>query len=255
MNHNLNQNQNEAALEIDVVQLLGVLWHRIWLIILCTIVGAAIAFASTVQFAVPKYKANVSIYVINNGTASGLAAAQSLVATYIEILRSRPALEKIIEEADLNISTGKLRGMISATSKDGTEIFDVSVISTNREETVVIANAIAAVLPDVLSAVVDKSSVKVIELADGSDVQISPNLSQNTIFGGMIGFMLCAALIVLKFLFNPYVKIEEDISKVYNLPLLAVISVANSRGKKGKRYRSYRSYGNYGHSNNNGFDR
>ena len=233
--------------------MLGALWHRVWLIIICTVVGAAIAFASTIQFAVPKYKANVSIYVINNGTASGLAAAQSLVATYIEILKSRPALEKIIEEADLDMSTGKLRGMISATSKDGTEIFDVSVISTNREETVVIANAIASVLPDVLSAVVDKSSVKVIEPADGSDVQISPNLSQNTILGGVVGFLLCAVLIVLKFLFNPYVKTEEDISKVYNLPLLAVIPVVSTRGKKGKRYRSYRTYGNYGH--NNGFDR
>lgn len=244
MNQNLNQNQNEAALEIDVLQVLGAVWHRIWLIILCTIVGAAIAFASTVQFAVPKYKANVSIYVINNGTASGLAAAQSLVATYIEILKSRPALEKIIEEADLDISTGKLRGMINATSKDGTEIFDVAVISEDREETVRIANAIATVLPDVLSAVVDKSSVKVIEPADGSDVQISPNLSRNTALGGLIGLILSAALVVLKFLFDPYVKSEEDISKTYNLPLLAVIPVANSRNKKGKYYRYYsRSYG------------
>ena len=249
MNQNLNQNQNEATLEIDLIQLLGALWHRIWLVILCTIVGAAIAFASTVQFAVPKYKANVSIYVINNGTASGLAAAQSLVATYIEILKSRPALEKIIDEADLDISTSKLRGMIKATSKDGTEIFDVAVISENREETVIIANAIATVLPDVLSAVVDKSSVKVIEPADGSDVQISPNLSKNTVTGALIGLVLSIALVVLKFLFDPYVKSEEDISKTYNLPLLAVIPTVGSRNKRGKYYRSYRAYSGYGRTN------
>lgn len=251
MNQNLNQNQNEAALEVDLLQLLSALWRRIWVVILCAIVGAAIAFASTVQFAVPKYKANISIYVINNGTSSGLAAAQSLVATYIEILKSRPALEKIIEKADLDISASKLQGMIKASSKEGTEIFEVAVISESREETVIIANAIAAVLPDVLSAVVDKSSVKVIEPADGSDVQISPNLSKNTTSGAVIGLVLGAVLVVLKFLFDPYIKSEEDISKVYNLPLLAVIPVAGSRGKKGKYYRSYRTYGSYARKSNN----
>lgn len=246
MNQNLNQNQNDATLEIDLLQLLGALWHRVWLIILCSIVGAAIAFASTVQFAVPKYKADISIYVINNGTSSGLAAAQSLVATYIEILKSRPALEKIIKESELDISINKLQGMIKATSKDGTEIFDVAVISENRGEAVILANAIATVLPDILSAVVDKSSVKVIEPADGSDVQISPNLSKNTTLGALIGFVLSVALVVLKFMFDPYVKSEEDISKAYNLPLLAVIPVANSHSKKTKYYRSYRAYGAYG---------
>ena len=135
MNQNQNLNQNDAALEIDLLQLLAVLWRRVWLIILCAILGAAIAFAATVQFAVPKYQANVSIYVTNNGTASGLAAAQSLVTTYIEILKSRPALEKIIDKADLDISTSQLRSMIKASSKNGTEIFDVAVISENREET------------------------------------------------------------------------------------------------------------------------
>lgn len=250
MNQNFNQNQNEAAVEIDLGQLFGALWRRIWLVILCTIVGAAIAFASTVQFAVPKYKANISIYVINNGTSSGLAAAQSLVSTYIEILKSRPALEKIIEEADLNISTNKLQGMIKASSKDGTEIFDVAVISENREETVTIANAIATVLPEVLSAVVDKSSVKVIEPADGSDVQISPNLSKNTMLGALGGLVLSAAFIILKFLFDPYVKSEEDVSKTYNLPLLAVIPVVGSQGKRNRYYRSYRAYGSYGRGDN-----
>lgn len=245
MNQNFNPNQNEAILEVDLLQMLNAIWRRIWLVILCAILGAGIAFASTVQFAVPKYKANISIYVINNGTSSGLAAAQSLVSTYIEILKSRPALDKIIEKADLDISTSKLHGMIKATSKEGTEIFDVAVISENREETVIIANAIASVLPDVLSAVVDKSSVKVIEPADGSDVQISPNLSKNTMLGGIIGVALGVVIAILKFLFDPFIKSEDDVSKVYNLPLLAVIPVAGSRTKKGKYYRTYHTYNSY----------
>jgi hypothetical protein len=48
---------------------------------------------------------------------------------------------------------------------------------------------------------------------------------------------------------DPYVKSEEDISKAYNLPLLAVIPTVGSRNKKGKYYRSYRAYSGYGRTN------
>ena len=71
------------------------------------------------------------MYVNNSNLSVGstsisltdLNAAQSLVDTYIVILKSRPTLEDVIEKANVSYTYEQLESMISASSVDGTEGF------------------------------------------------------------------------------------------------------------------------------------
>ncbi len=249
MNQNTNQN-NEIGTEIDLVKLFGVIWHRAWLIAICAILGGVIAWFATIQFAVPKYKTDIQMYVYvkqGGANASEIAAAKHLVNTCGIYLKTDDVLERVIEEAGVDISTSTLRSMIEYSAEMETEIFRVTVSGTDGVEIVHLANAITKVLPDAVSKGLNPDiNVRGLGLATGS-YRYSPNIPQNTLLGVLIGIMLSVGIVVLGYIFDPYIKSEEDISHVYGIPLLTVVPYAEAYSKK-----SYRRYGGYYGSKNNG---
>ena len=102
-------NNRENETEIDLLQLAKALWHKAWAIVLVTLITAAMAFAGTKLFITPLYTASAMMYVNNSSISVGstqvnlsdLTAAQSLVETYMVILKTRGTLEEVIKEANL----------------------------------------------------------------------------------------------------------------------------------------------------------
>ena len=90
-------NNRENETEIDLLQLAKALWHKAWAIVLVTLITAAMAFAGTKLFITPLYTASAMMYVNNSSISVGstqvnlsdLTAAQSLVETYMVILKTR----------------------------------------------------------------------------------------------------------------------------------------------------------------------
>ncbi len=244
MNQNQNMEQNDNSMEIDFGKIVSLLLRRAWIIVLCTILAASIAWGVTIQFVTPQYRSQTQMYVSQGINAAEIAAAQALVETCSIYLKSSGVLETVLEEAkdDLEnvVTVGQLRGMIGVSAVNETEIFNVTVTGPNRYDTVVLANAIATVLPGMVSNNLNRDfSVKVIDDANGTDYRCSPNVPQNITVGALIGFLLSALCIVMASLFDPYIKTEEDVSKVYGIPLLAVIPFAGAQGKKGSHYSKY----------------
>ena len=90
--------EDNEIYEIDLIELLGILIHRWWLIFLSGIICAGVVLGSTLAFVTPLYKTSVMLYVNNSSVTLGsaklnlsqgdLAASQSLVETYGVILKS-----------------------------------------------------------------------------------------------------------------------------------------------------------------------
>ena len=91
---------------------------------------------------------------------SDLTAAQSLVETYMVILKTRGTLEEVIKEANLPYDYEQLSGMIEAGAVNSTEVFSISVTSASPEEAEKIANTIAELLPNRIADIVEGSSVR-----------------------------------------------------------------------------------------------
>ena len=118
-----------------------------------------------------------------------LSAAQSLVDTYIVILNSWPVLDEVIQEAEVAYSYDELRSMISAEPVNNTEVFSVTVTSTDPKEAERIANAVADVLPDKIAEVVDGSSVRIVAHALLPSEKVFPNITKSTAIGMLIGIV------------------------------------------------------------------
>lgn len=240
--------KNKENIEIDIRRALFVLWSRIWIVVLVGILTAAIAFSFAFFFVTPTYSSSVKIYVNNiysdkqGISSSEIAAAQNLANTYMVILKSRSVLDKVVKKTNLPYSTEQLSEMITAKSINETEVFEVVVTTADYKQAATIANAIAEVLPDRISEVVDGSSVRVVDYAQENPDRVAPSYQRYTALGAAIGILLSAAVIVLVDALDTTVISEEYLSHAYpQYPLLAVIPGANNP-KNGYYKRNRRGY-------------
>lgn len=227
--------------------------QKSWLVALVAVACAVLVFLGTFFFITPKYEASVKIYVNNSSISLGdtsvsissgdLTTSRNLVDTYIVILETRETLNDVIDYASANLTYGTLKGMISASAVDDTEIFQVTVTSTDPQEAERLANAVAYILPKRITTIIDGTSAKVVESAVVPTNASSPSYVLNTMLGFLIGLVLAVAVVAIRELTDTTIRTEEDITQICNHPVLASIPDMAAAGKGG--YYAYGKYGKY----------
>lgn len=248
-------NENTESREIDLLQMASALVKKWWVIAVATVLAGIIAFGYTRLGITPKYEASVMFYV-NNSSISGklsladLNAAEKSVKSYCTILESRLSLEEVIREGNFNYTYEQLNKMIDSQAVNGTEIFSVTVTSSNPQEACDIANTIASVLPQKVADVMEGAKVKVVDYAVVPQTKSSPSTPKNTVLGMLVGFVLSAGVIILLEMFNDTINSEEWLVTTYGdeIPLLSVVPDVNA--KSDRRYYKYGGY--YGTATKNG---
>lgn len=218
-------------MEIDLMRLFKAMLHRAWAIAIAVIAGALIAFAYAALLITPLYTSKALLYVNNKAinlgatalSLSDISASKSLVDTYTVILKSRTTLNTVIEKAKLEYNYDQLYNMIETSSVNGTEIFQIVVTSPDPKEAEVIANMVAAVLPEKISDIVDGSSVKIVDYAVVPSRKSSPSVTKYTVIGAVLGFIAAAGVIVVMELMDNLVKGEDYLIQTYKLPVLAAV--------------------------------
>ena len=161
---------------------------------------------------------------------------------YSKTSRLNRAICEIIDEADIDRSTGELRGMITAAPVNDTEIFEVVVTSTDPDEAERIANAITKILPKRISEVVDGSSVRIVDYAVKPSARSGPSYTKNTVIGMLAGIVLSGLIIVIREMYDVFIREEEYLSDTYGIPVLAAIPDTSERSSGGYRYGKYSKY-------------
>lgn len=242
--------QKDDYIEIDLISLLKAMWHRAWAIVLSMLLFGAALFSYAYFLIVPTYQAKALMYVNNSSISVGstsvslsdLSASQTLVDTYIVILKTRLTLNEVIDRAELSYDYDDLCDMIDAKAVDSTEVFEITVTSEDPVEAEKIANTIAKVLPEKISEVMDGSSARIVDYAVVPTEKFAPSITKYTVIGLLLGLFISCGIITLRQLLDEQIRDEDQLTKTYGLPVLAVVpDLAASSKRKG-------AYGNYGYS-------
>jgi Chain length determinant protein len=109
----------EARTRVDLTDLLRIVRER-WLIVSVGLVAGLLAAWVVTVGTAPTYESPTTLLINGQGTASdsGDAGAQNslsqdLVATYAELVRTRPVAEAVVARLHLPISPAELRGTIA----------------------------------------------------------------------------------------------------------------------------------------------
>ena len=222
--------KEQDRIEIDVVQMLKVLWKRKLIIALAAIISGGIAFGYSSFVIKPEFTSTTRIYVVNRNqgdkpglTNQDLQAGSYLVKDYREIILSQDVLEKVVADQKLNIDAKTLARKVLVTVPVDTRIVSISVRDSLPEEASRIANALREVASQKIIAVTRVSDVTTLEEARPALSPSSPNIRRNTILGFGVGAGLVIIVVLLIELLDDRVKRPEDIEEVMHLSLLGVI--------------------------------
>ncbi|MBQ2444919.1 MAG: polysaccharide biosynthesis tyrosine autokinase [Oscillospiraceae bacterium] len=238
--------ESNGVLELDLKRIGDRLLHRLWLIVLVSVLGAALAFSFTYYFITPLYQSSAMFYVNNSALSLGdtsldittgdINASKSLVDSYIVILKARTTLNDIIDYTGLPLTAGQLSSMITAASVNSTEIFEIVVTNPDPYVAEQIADAIVHLLPNRIADILQGSSARVVDTAVLATRPSSPNFTKNTVAGFVVAMLIMIAIIVLKELFDTVIRTEETVKQITRYPILTSVPNMLSSTMGGKYY-------------------
>lgn len=227
MNQNIRDNQDDV-IEIDLVELLGVVLHNLWLIIMVGIITAAATFLVNFFLITPKYESVTKIYVISKAnsdamTYSDLQAGMILTKDYKELVKSRPVLEEVIAETGINTEIKSLEGQITVEVPTDTRIVSIKVQDKDPYQARIIADSVRIAAAKHIQAVMDTEAVNVVEEANLPIEKSSPHKLKNTIIGYWVGIFLAMAIVIAIYIMDDTIKTPDDVEKYLGVSILGTI--------------------------------
>lgn len=235
--------ENDDEIEIDLRELFLALKKKIAWILLTAVVFAGAAGLITKFAMTPVYSSSAQLYVMSKGGISqltDLTMGTQLTQDYMVIVKTRPVLEQVIEDLQLDMDYKELGNKITVENPSDTRIMQITVTDKDPEVAKDITQDLAEVTADTVAKKMDVKSPTIIEKAYKAETPDSPSLKKNVVIGALLGFILMAAAIVIQYLMNDTILKEEDIEKYLGINTLAqlpLVKGAKKRTKKVKRVR------------------
>lgn len=229
----LNQEENE----IDVLELLFVLLRKWWILLSALVVGAIISGLITILAITPMYDSTSKLYILTSSTSlTSLADIQigtSLTKDYVQLVQSRPVVEKVIENLKLDWTYDEMLKSISVTNAQDTRILVITAQNPDPELAKDIANQFAEVSRSSISTIMKTDEPSIVEYGIVAEKPVSPSKRKNIAIGGAVGFLLAAVVIVVLHLLDDKIKTAEDVEKYLDLTVLAAVPLRKEeKGKK-----------------------
>ena len=247
------KDRRNEEMEIDLLELFGHFMDKIWWIILGFLAGALIAGLITHFVITPKYTATAKMYMVSSSSQSvvdltDLNIGQSISGDYVELLKTRPIVEGVIQEQDLDYSYNQLVNMLSLSVVNNTRIIKIDATSTDPKEAMNIANAIAEKGVSELPKLMETPAPHIAEYAIVPVNKSSPSLTKNTMIGALLGLLIMLALFTVQFLMDDTFKTAEEIEREFGVMPLTVIPEGkiegmNDSAEKSRKRRRSRYFG------------
>ncbi|GGG28030.1 chromosome partitioning protein [Rhodococcoides trifolii] len=209
-----------------------------WIVILVTVVVAAVASLVFSLVSTPVYEASTRLYVSTSGSSSssvqeeyqGGLASQQKVASYTQLLTGESIARRTIDSLGLSMSASALAAKVKATSSPDTVLIDVSVDDENPGTARDLANGIGDTFVDFVSELETPpgggaalAKVTVVEPAQTPSTPISPKTKRNLALGVAVGLLLGIALAVLRDRLDNTVKDRKGLQDLSGSPVVGVV--------------------------------
>ena len=241
--------EEETALTMS--DLFGLLWHKLWIIILAAAIVGGAVFAYNYTTYTERYTSTAQIYVLNTEVMDGASASTTayyfqLSLTILddckELLLSDTVMVRAADQLGLDVAPSVLRSMIKIQGEEESRILKLSATTGNPELSCDIANAVSEQGAKRIAEVMNVDQIKVYE--QGTISRIPSNdvgWQMPALFGiaaGVIVYLICLAVMLLDDKVN-----DADDAEIY-LGLTLLGNIPHASGEMSKK-RSRRYYGKY----------
>ena len=235
----MNQEIQDDEVTIDLMELFSALWAKKTIIILSAVFMALVAFVGTKMFVTPKYTSVTKLFVMTknddtsaSATYTDLQTGSMLTKDYMELVKSRPVLEKTISKLKLDVEPEELAEMITTETPTDTRIMSISVTDDDPKEAKQIADTLRKAVSVQITEIMNADSVNTVEEGNLPTSPSSPNLKKNMMLGALLGALIVCAIVVLRMLTDTTLKTVDDIDRYLHLPVLAAVPYYREMDRK-----------------------
>ena len=214
-------------IDIDLKKIFLMMRKKVVYILLFTLLGGIVAGCFTEFFIDQKYTAKISLYVYSDmnqlSTQSSISyndytASTALVKSYLAVLESDAVLDKVAEKVGLTDGS-TIKNSITTSQDEDTNVFYVSVTTTNPKTSQSIANAVAEVAPGEIARIIKAGGANVIDYAKEPKTPSSPNI----FLGLLIAFAVSFVYFFVREAFNATITSVKDLEREFQIPVLGTI--------------------------------
>ena len=239
--------------EIDLKELISVFWKKKFLIIIVVILFSILGLAyskfsysesftaATTLILTPELSQDAEAYadyyhITNDGEiievektyhetnrlTSELNINTKLLTSSSAIAKSKTVANTVINNLKLDMDASALLSNITVTPTADTQTLEISVVNSNSETTLNIANEFAKVFIEKATEIYGRENFHVLDEATVA-VSSSANHLKNIIIFAFIGAVLICGYVLVIFMFDTSVKKSEDIENQLGIKTLGNI--------------------------------
>jgi len=232
-------NNQEETVEIDLLEILYLLGRRIWSILAAGGIVGLVAGLVTHYGIEEKYSSTSKLYILSTSTSiTSLADIQvgtSLTKDYIELVQSRPVVEEVIQNLNLNRTYEEVLKQMTFSNPNDTRILVMTAEDPDPVLAKDIVDEFAKVARTNISTIMKTEEPSVVELGYITNKPVSPNLLKNVIIGVLLGIFIMSAIVVVLYMVDDSVKSSDDIEKYLGLNTLTSIPLLEDEGDTQKK--------------------
>ena len=243
--------KNKEEVTLTVSELLGLLWRRLWIIMIAAVIAGGSCFVYNYMTYTEEYTSTAQIYVLNSEVMEGASAsttayyfqlALTIVEDCKELLLSETVLNRAAEELSLDIAPVNLRSMIKIDNAKDSRILKISVTTGNPELSCAIANAVSEQGVQRIHEIMNVNQMSVYESGKVSHIPSNDVGWQGPTILAFLAALLVYGLCLIFMLLDDKVNDADDVEEYLGLTILGDIPHKSEGGgkKRGSRY-----YGKY----------
>lgn len=226
----MNNKQDEV--EIDLLEVLFLFKKKILILLLAGIVAGGATGLITNYLIQPMYSSTAKLYILSSSTSltslTDIQIGTSLTKDYIQLVQSRPVVEKVIENLNLNRTYEQLLDEMTFSNPTDTRILVITAKNTDPVLAKDIVDEFVYVSKESIAEIMKTDEPSIAELGYIAEKPVSPNLLKNTAIGAFLGIFAAAAIVLVIYLLDDTVKSSEDIEKYLGLNTLTLIPLRES---------------------------
>lgn len=237
-------NSYSDEIEIDLGEILMLMWHYLWLIALSAVLAGVIGFAVSKFAVTPLYESSTRVYILDKKdsnaslTYSDLQLASQLTKDYAEMIKSRKVLEQVITNLKMDETYGALLERVKvASAAADSRILAITVTDPSPLWAQRISDEIRNVASQHITDVMDIEAVNIVDTANLPESPSSPNVMKWTAIAFILGAFVSIAVLIIRFMLDDTVKTTEDVEKFLNLSTLAMIPLMDEQEAQKEKVR------------------
>lgn len=221
----------EQEVTLDLREIFHIIWKRLWIILLITIVTTIASGVVSYFVLTPSYKATATIIIGNSSKASeeygydysDVLMFQQLAKTYVKIAESRIVAQNAARKLGQDITPEEVQGKITVSTGTDTQVMEITASSILREDAQQTANAVAYAFVEEAVRIFPSGSIQVMDRAILPLSPVSPRPMLNMAIAFFLGLMVSLGFIFLKEYLDNTVKTEDDIQRILDIPVIGII--------------------------------